>query len=722
MKARDRARRLGGARRADAWKDCLRLCAASAVLVVVALTASCMVPAPETEGGELYRHNWWNFYTRGCYFLKQNRIREAMADFQCSLGVTPGAKFGNTHDMWRARTYGLHFVEGYFPNRELGVCLYELKDYGQAARYLETSLKQEPSGRAKHYLNLAYQKDLAGRAVPAPLLRLDDAAAPLVTRTHSLTITGAAEGEGRIARLEVAGKSEFIELAQPRQMFSRRVPLVAGTNLVTVSAVDLTGQRVSRRVVRIADWQPPRLTVRRSQVRGRERTVEAVCRDEFGLAEVALGGQILFRAKDGETVNDLPVSLRVPDEGTTLALVDRAGNRLECVLSAQTLAPDAEADSALPTAGAPAFARAYGLASVSFGPWTDMARLAGGAGAASPLMRGAPVAPQKPAPVADRLRPALRLKGCQRMTKVFAEDFFVDGTASDGGGLASVSINGEELLAAEDSGSARAYFSRRLPLDIGTNCFEIAAVDRAGNRTTQEIAVVRIKPEYLDECYRLSVGVPPLDASAGGGFGVRVKRIMESELTRAPVRFRLLERDEGWDFVLREQGLSVSDLADPSAALRIGKMVPAELLLMGKLFAEAKGITIYVRAVETGRGEVVFASDVYSAAPDRDLDDVVAGLVRKVEQGFPLVTGEILKCEGAKVTLSVGREDGVNENSRFLVVDAGNGDLAAGRVCQASGQAVQARIERLQAKTSTARILSEAAGPVVKEGYYVYTK
>ena len=83
----------------------------------------------------------------------------------------------------------------------------------------------------------------------------------------------------------------------------------------------------------------------------------------------------------------------------------------------------------------------------------------------------------------------------------------------------------------------------------------------------------------------------------------------------------------------------------------------------------------------------------------------------------------MLRCQGASVTLNVGRMDGTTENSRFLVVKAPDKEsLANGQVCEAAGQAVQLQIERIQQNTSTARILPSAADAIVKEGYYVYSR
>jgi len=189
------------------------------------------------------------------------------------------------------------------------------------------------------------------------------------------------------------------------------------------------------------------------------------------------------------------------------------------------------------------------------------------------------------------------------------------------------------------------------------------------------------------------------------------------------VRFRLLERDEGWDYVLREQGLSVSDLADPRAALRIGKLLPAELLFMGRIIPEARGLTVYVKAVDTASGEILYATDVYSPDPDRGLDDNAAGLIMKIKQGFPLVSGEVIRRQGAMATLSIGLRDGVAIGSRFVVLrGAAEDDIPSGSLRRAEGRPVQLSMERVQRESGTARIVPDNARDAVKEGDHVYAR
>ena len=160
------------------------------------------------------RHNWWNYYARAQVYLRDGQVVNARQDFERSLGLRRGAKFGFPRDSWRVRTYGLHFIESYFPNRELGVCLYELNETAAAVGYLEKSLELEPSGRARHYLNLCRQRLLQGKTVAKPLIALDEASRVRWTSQRERTLCGTASGPGLISRISIDEKPQFIELAE----------------------------------------------------------------------------------------------------------------------------------------------------------------------------------------------------------------------------------------------------------------------------------------------------------------------------------------------------------------------------------------------------------------------------------------------------------------------------------------------------------------------------
>ncbi|MCK5009876.1 MAG: tetratricopeptide repeat protein, partial [Deltaproteobacteria bacterium] len=95
----------------------------------------------------LFRERWWNFYERGCSFTSGEFWDEAIADFREALKQ-------RNKDAYRARTYGMHFVD-YFPHRELGITYYYTGQYTEAIDELSTSLSQIETAKAKYFLNKA---------------------------------------------------------------------------------------------------------------------------------------------------------------------------------------------------------------------------------------------------------------------------------------------------------------------------------------------------------------------------------------------------------------------------------------------------------------------------------------------------------------------------------------------------------------------------------------
>ncbi|MEI6211271.1 MAG: hypothetical protein WCR06_06555 [bacterium] len=673
----------------------------AAGLVLLAILAGCLAPQAGDSTRTLQRNNWWNYYQRGLTFLTANQPDAAQKDFECALGLRSGARFGDDQDRWRARTYGLHYVDGYFPNRELGIAFFEQNDLTNAVRWLERSLQQTPSSRARHYLNRAHERQVKALSPPVPHIAWEGAG-PVLTRDHAAVVRGTATAAGYATRITIAGQVQTVELAQTTLPFDARVDLREGTNEVMVEVVDLAGQRSTAHRTWIADWQPPLLTITRA---AREADgvwhVAGVCRDDRALATLSVDAAEIPRPT-GRTETIWPFDVRIGNLGAVVTAVDRAGNRLETRLSPENLTA---ADAVLRHPGALALNDTPAQA-----PATD----------ATPATRLAPPATDASG---DRLPPSLSLRGARDVCVVFDAEFFLDGTAADGGGLRSVTINGEDLLTPADHGAVRSCFARRVPLTLGTNTLEVAAMDRAGNRTARQVRVERRTPEYLDSSLRLAVGVPPLLPESAGPASLRAKRGMESELVRDPVRFRLLERDEGWEYILREQGLSVSDLADPRAALRIGKLMPAELLLMGRLITEARGVTLYVKAVDTASGEILFATDIYSVDPDRSLDEDAASLILKVKQGFPLVAGEVVRRQGTTATLSIGLRSGAAVGSRFVVLrGAAEENAPDGSLRRIDGRPIQLSMERVQQESGTARIVPDNAREAVREGDHVYAR
>lgn len=679
-----------------------RVRVAAGLLAILGLFAGCRsVIAPRDAAGDLYYKNWWNFYRRGVAALEKQQFDEARDDFEICLGIRGGAKFGMDEEQWRIRTYGLHMLEGYFPNRELGVAYFHLGAREKAESFLTKSMGKTPSGRAKHYLNLIREDQLKTAAVAPPRIDATGAGKLAWTRLREERVSGKAAGAGLIRVIEIDGKPEFIELAEAERAFDRVVSLHAGTNVVTITARDLKGQATTARVGWVADWQPPRLAVTRLERDGAEWVVHAMCRDDNGVASVTLDGQPYSVGAAAGTAR-VPVVVRVAaGRQPVLVAADLAGNRMQTVLA------PAKMDQDLQASLAPQLALASEPGSVS--------------DAGSPVL---PAAGPGAAAGADTTRPTLALGDLGPLVKVFDAEFFLDGRASDAGGLAKVAVNGHDVLDADTRGALQSTFAQRLALAPGTNTVELLAEDLAGNRTERRLIVVRAEPEYLNESFRIAVVVPPVVAERAGPVTEAVKRSLDAEVLRDPPRFHLLEREEGWDAILSELRLSVSDLADPRAALRVGRLLSADLLVQASLLAIGKGQTVYARVIDAETAEVLVDADVYSERGDVDLDWQIEGLVMKIEQHFPLLSGGITRVAGHEVTIDAGADSGVSPQTRFIVVSRGGGadGMRAGEVRKVDGRMVELKVKRLKGGTGITDMLPSGAVDVVQEGDYVYAR
>ena len=660
-----------------------------ATAVASLLLAGCLsAPSPDAGGGDVRFHNWWNFYERGVSRLRDGQVDAAREDFERSLGLKPGAKFGNTEDALRVRTYGVHMLDGYFPNRELGICLYLSGQTEDAISYLAKSLEQASTGRGRYYLNLARRDELARRAVAGPSVALAPKNVSEWTKAQFAILAGTARAPARVAGLSINGADRFVELADAELPFREEVTLREGTNVVPVVARDLLGREARTNATWLVDWHPPELVITSAKESNGAWQVEGYCRDDRELASLTLGERPEHPAP-GTRRLDVRVSLAAGEALAVLA-EDRAGNRLQTAVSTDALARDW------------ADAREWRLASAG----TDM------------------IAPG--AENTDRKRPVLSLSASSASpTVVYHDRFFLDGVARDRGGLKSLTVLGEPQLAADERGCIEKHFSSLVDLDPGTNVVWVSACDAAGNCATQQVVLVRCSADYLKEEYRLTVAMPPLANPDQDPAAIRAHLAINGRIRNPPVRFRLLERNEGWEAVLREQQLSLSALADRAVQLKVGRVLPAELIFLGDLLHEGRGTTLRIRVVETRQGEELFTEDVYSEDLGRDLLYQSEGLIMKIKQRLPLVDGRVAKTDGDRVILDVGALRGVLPGSRFIVArPAGpDADPASAQVVRpAADQFVQLAVTELREASATAIIEPDRSGDLVRAGDVVFAR
>ncbi len=107
---------------------------------------------------------WFQFYQQGLEAIQEKNYTQAIEKFEAALQQ-------ESTDKQKVRTYGMHFIS-YYPNREIGIAHFYLGNISDARRYLQISLSQAPTSRAREYLNQTSQN--AG-----PIQTIEKKAAPV---------------------------------------------------------------------------------------------------------------------------------------------------------------------------------------------------------------------------------------------------------------------------------------------------------------------------------------------------------------------------------------------------------------------------------------------------------------------------------------------------------------------------------------------------------------
>ncbi|MCJ8272359.1 MAG: hypothetical protein MJK04_23520, partial [Psychrosphaera sp.] len=89
---------------------------------------------------------WYDYYWSGLACMDVSNWPKAESELRLALAK-------RDVDKRRVYTKGMHWITDYFPNRELGITLYELRKFPGAANSLLVSLGQFPSTKAEYYLN-----------------------------------------------------------------------------------------------------------------------------------------------------------------------------------------------------------------------------------------------------------------------------------------------------------------------------------------------------------------------------------------------------------------------------------------------------------------------------------------------------------------------------------------------------------------------------------------
>ncbi len=661
-----------------------RLCLLGVMAMGLASCGTAKKPAAPRDPADPIRfHTWEDYYERGRRRVLAGSIQAAKEDFETCLGIRRGARRSNSQDAWRVRTHGMHMFDGYFPNRELGVCHYHQGNLAMALDFLRRSMSQTPTDRAEFFINQV-TADILKQALAEPPRILLDTNRPVLTRGSEYVVKGLAIGNGRISRISIDGAQIHVGAAQEELPFAQTVPLDAGENTIEIIAEDLKGQSVREELTVFADRLPPHVAVVDVVQLGERRRVRIECGDDVGLSGVRVDDKPLpFDTESGQTAFTLMIDSGEP---TPLTVADRAGNTLTVDLTHMT---DGQT----------------GLTS----PGTS----ATGGAADEPLStNGLP-------------GPVIRVQHDRDVYVVHRDRFFVDGEVTFTGRPSLFTLNGRDVLGKTGADDNRVRFAAYHGLKEGTNVLTLVAEDAEGHRQTRNLTVVRRPPEYVKKSYRLGASVPPLYASRRPSDGTAWQtRVVEKMIGAARPRFNLMSVDaEDMEAVLAEMNLQRMSLVDPRARIDYSRLNSADLSFNGLLVHHREGIELRFHLVDADTGARHGYVDVYIDESDPDPDIKLNGLITKIERHYPVLSGRVLDSAGDDIRLDAGEQAGLNDWARFLVVRPGpDGSIDRGTILCNEGRHIELQIVDLEKNESVATPLGSLAAGLVSKGDYFYAR
>lgn len=620
------------------------------------LACAAQAPAPVYQkDGKTYgvvkgsfRHRWWNYYERGLSYAEGRYWQEAEQDLKEAVRQ-------RDKDQRMARSYGMHFVD-YFPHRELGVIYYHQERYDEAENELQTSLSMVDTGKAKHYLNLVRKKklELSQADKASPVISLSKISEKPISNSFNFEVKGEVEDDFFAHKIAINDAPEFIELSAPKIPFSKEIKLKKGLNEIKIKTTDLLGKVAEKKVTVVGDFEGPALNIKNvadgDAVAENNIVLNGALADATGITSLRINDEVLAYNKEKEIEFAFNIELQEGQNKIMLAATDVAGNTTSGELNL-AYTPQLAGKSHLP-----------GTMSRRLNDNNPPVLLAFSGTVVSDAGLGLQLAAKK---AAFRLN----FKDLTDTQTVYFNTLYVDGNATGTYEIESVAINGEPLLIIP---GRTVYFNQLMELQGGENQITIEVVDTKGNETSKTVTVIHQIQKVHQIGSRMSIAVLPFEIK---GQATMASEVVYDNLIGAFVdqaRFNIVTRGDELEAILREQQLSQTDLVDKKTAIRIGKLVAAESIVMGTIRETADSLEIYARMINTETSTVMEAKDVFGqdkAFPQ--IQYLTNGLALKMKHSFPLIEGMVIKVKGNEIYADFGTFKRIKKEMKFIVFKEG---------------------------------------------------
>jgi TolB-like protein len=225
---------------------------------------------------------------------------------------------------------------------------------------------------------------------------------------------------------------------------------------------------------------------------------------------------------------------------------------------------------------------------------------------------------------------------------------------------------------------------------------------------------------------RLSIAVLPFENKSG--LAEITSTVQDKMITSlySLKRFKIIERSQ-IDKVLSEQKLGMTGAIDPAKAVKVGKIIGVDAILMGSISSSGTGVGMDARLIDTETGTVITAKDAYS--PQNNLQDVksmATDIAIQIYNDIPLVEGYVIKVDPTgEVYLDIGTAKGMRKGMKVVVYKEGEeikhpvtGEILGKKVTKVG----ELLLSEVQDKMSEASVVEKEAGQTIVVGEKIVAK
>ena len=462
------------------------------------------------------------------------------------------------------------------------------------------------------------------------------------TSEFSIAVKGRAKDDFFVSNIVFNGQLSRLELSQKEVSFQEEFLLRHGKNVIVLQSEDILGKTSSPLTIQVkVDREGPLVFLEVGETANNTILVTGVVYDKSAVAGVTLNNRLLAFKETNFLKVEEQFNRAELEKGGFLRFEaeDVVGNKTRGCLNCDS--------------------GSYSQTAFSIGNFPQVAS-------------SKPLAVKSPS--------GINLRGLRNGLSMYLETFTVEGTVQSHEGIEELTVNRESLLSLEENPSGARFlkllrekrgrpltFSKTIQLKEGNNPITTTLTNATGAITGKDVTIIRNIPKVRQMASRLSVSIFPFTDTKKTGSETR--NYIHTFLNRSfqeQKRFNVLGRDK-LNTVLEELRVSRKTVFDEDKAVRLGRLMDADTVLVGNIVVSKASVEIIAHLLDTQTSSLITEKDVYwEGELTAGFRGILDRLALKFKDHIPLCEGSVTETLTPRVVIDLGSDLSIHKGMRFL--------------------------------------------------------